>query len=371
MKKTKDLKTTMIVLGAGASIGGKRYPIHSSALESVSKMPSSQHFFYDLFHQRETDWSSDRFVNILGLTYEGVNELLERAWGIKRDKGSFNPQEWRNINVEDVFTFLDVGEKMFNKGTDYYRAFSKSKEYLEDFIGLMLRHRCENQHCERLMNVFSWLKPHDNIISFNWNTIADITLARLKLPQYKNYRKIMSDEKIRIREYIRPGLFLKLHGSLSWIDCQNRKCRSFGKPQLPPIKRSEEVPSLISGAYNNCPFCKGEKVRLFIVPPVSEKLIHKNTFLHKLWLIAREKLAHTKRIVFIGYSFSPTDFYTEWLFRQIHFLEGTKPEIEVVNPEVFKRVSPVYRRYKNLFKDFKITRYRTLAEYANHVGPYS
>lgn len=363
--------TTMIVLGAGASIGAKRYPIESSALESVSKMPSSQHFFYDLFHQSETDWSSDRYVNVLGLTYEGVNELLVRAWGLKKNIGSFNEQEWRNINVEDIFTFLDVGEKMFNKRTGYYLAFSKSKEYLEDFIGLMLRHRCENQHCERLMRVFCRLKPHDNIISFNWDTIADVTLARLHLPQYKNYRKMMADQKVHIREYIRPGLFLKLHGSLSWIDCRNKKCKSFGKPQLPPPKRGEEVPRLISGAYNKCPLCKGDRVRLFIVPPVSNKLIHKNTFLHKLWLTAREKLTYTKRIVFIGYSFAPTDFYTEWLFRQIHFLEGIQPEIEIVNPDVFKQGSPVYKRYRAIFRNLKITRYRTLAEYARKIGTYS
>ncbi|MCI0329528.1 MAG: hypothetical protein L0196_01040 [candidate division Zixibacteria bacterium] len=97
---------------------------------------------------------------------------------------------------------------------------------------------------------------------------------------------------------------------------------------------------------------------------MSNKLIEQNTFLHKLWLIAREKLPYAKRIVFIGYSFSPIDFYAEWLFRQLRFSTHDMPEIIVVNPEMFKKGSPVSKRYKTIFKDFKLVKYRTLADFA-------
>ena len=33
------------------------------------------------------------------------------------------------------------------------------------------------------------------------------------------------------------------------------------------------------------------------------------------------------------------DFYSEWLFRQIYFVEGKRPEIIVVNPEISKRLT--------------------------------
>lgn len=366
MNKDKN-KKTIIVLGNGASIGSNRYPIRSSLEQSMLKMPSAQNFFYDLFHIDETDYRQEKFVNFLGLTYEQVHDLLVRAWGLTKNIKSFNVREWRNINIEDIFTFLDLGEKMYNKGTCYYIAFSKAKELLEDFIWITLWHRCKEQHCEHLLNIFYKLKPNDDIISFNWDTIADYTLERAQNIQYKNYLKLMADNKPSIRKYTKPGLFLKLHGSLNWIVCQNKKCKYYENPRIPFSKNIKGFPRLHSGNYDKCPTCKRKRSKSFIIPPVSNKLIYKNTFLHKLWLIAREKLSYANRIVFIGYSFPVTDFYSEWLFRQIYFLIGGRFAITVVNPEMFKKGSVVPKRYKAIFKHCKITKYRTLADYAKKI----
>ncbi|MCI0329828.1 MAG: hypothetical protein L0196_02590 [candidate division Zixibacteria bacterium] len=121
MKKDFN-NSTLFVLGAGASIGAKRYPIESSWRESVSKMPSSQHFFADLFHVGGTDSNPEHFVNMLGPMYEGTDNLIKLAWGIKKGTNWENPGDWKSINVEDVFTFLDVGERVYNKGTGYHFA---------------------------------------------------------------------------------------------------------------------------------------------------------------------------------------------------------------------------------------------------------
>lgn len=364
MSKRVEQKSgnTMIVLGAGASIGAKRYPKWTSVLESSSKMPSSQIFFYDIFYQSETDWSSERFINFLGFTYEDVNRLLVHGWGLTKNISRFDPKEWKNLNVEDVFTFLDVGEKMFNKGTRAYRVFSESKKRLVDFIFTTLSHRCEMQHCEYLMRVFSNLKPEDNILSFNWDTLADVTLEYCQ-PQYLNYLELMAGNRITIRKYRRKGLLLKLHGSFNWVVCQNGDCENYMKPRLPLTKVKKKLSDLGSFDFLKCPRCNQDAQRL-IVPPVTNKLLYKDRFLHKLWLLAYEKLLRADRIIFIGYSFPPTDFYSEWLFRQIHYLTGGKPDIVVVNPEMFKKGSLVSKRYKSLFRNCRITKYRTLAEFA-------
>jgi hypothetical protein len=357
---------TMLVLGNGATMGAKRYPIEDSWRESLSKMPSAKNFFYDLFLQKKTDVHSERLINSLGMTYEGTNNFLVYGWGLKNNIESFEPKEWENINIEEVFTFLDVGEKMLRKGDRYGSVFSKAKKSLIDFITLMLTIRCEGQHCEHLISLFSKLKPRDTIISFNWDTIADTTLAILKTSQFKNYIRIMKDKNINIEQYKRRGLFLKLHGSFNWIVCQNRQCKSYKKPALSPLTRNRKFPGFASKNSRRCQSCGQEKTAIGIIPPVSNKLVYQDNFLHKLWLLTREKLAYTKRIVFIGYSFPPTDFYTEWLFRQIHYYEDANFEIDVVNPEMFKRGSLIPERYKSIFRNFKMKSYHDLAEYVEN-----
>jgi hypothetical protein len=82
---------TIIVLGAGASIGSKRYPITNDWQEAMQRMPSSQHFFYDIFRFEYKDPDRERFINMLGLTYEGTHNLLVRSWG---GEEHFTIKEW-------------------------------------------------------------------------------------------------------------------------------------------------------------------------------------------------------------------------------------------------------------------------------------
>lgn len=356
---------TIYVLGAGASIGAKRIP--EDHLSSLLIMPSANNFFADVFYQSESERSSEQFINFLGMTYEGVNDLLVRAWGMARNIDAFDIRDWQNINVEDVLTFLDVGERMFTKGTDYYKAFQESRMCLEDFIVHMILLRCLGQRCEYLEKVFKKLNPTDTIISFNWDTLADATLDYLGNDQFKNYLKVMSEDSIRISKYKTVGLLLKLHGSVNWVFCENGNCPDYGRIRLPVLKKRHPLLNLSLDSFAKCKTCK-HPAKVFIVPPVSNKaIIHRNSFLHKLWLIARGKLPRASRLVFIGYSFPSTDFYTGWLFRQIYFLAEGRPEITVVNPEVKKRNSEVLRRYKAIFRGHEFETFDTLREYAEYV----
>lgn len=353
----------MLVLGAGASMGSKRYPIESSFQESLTaKMPSAKNFFHDIFYSPKTERRSQTFLNMLGLTYEGVNNLLITAWGMTNNQKGFDPEEWKNINIEDVMTFLDIGEKMYPIGSDYHKVFSKAKEYLFDFIKLIIGVKAEGQHCEYLMEILFKLKRTDNIISFNWDTLADFTLQHTNIPQFKNYIKILQDQDINIEKYKNRGVYLKLHGSMNWRSCTNKKCKMYNKIMIGMRSKYKLEPRFINLA--TCPYCKHDKRKTYIVPPLSDKMIHSNTLIHKLWLLAREKLAKTDKIIFIGYSFPNVDYTSEWLFRQIYFLDSKKPEIIIVNPEASKKSSLVYKRYLSIFKQCKIHTFKTLSDFA-------
>lgn len=362
MSKTKGKPTnnrTLLVLGAGASIGAAKYPIESSMRESMAKMPSGENFFHDLFFQGKADTHGKRYVNALGLTSPGLNDIIVRAWALKNNLNQFDPDEWRKLNIEQVFTFFDIGERMYPQGTHYHRGFGACKRELKAFITFYLSFKSDGFHCEHLMDILFALQPTDSIVSFNWDTIVDFTLQRTGLPPYAGYLDLMTTEALRVSDFVHRGVLLKLHGSLNWMVCPNPHCTLHGKIRL--AVRNKKLTRF--SEMHKCPACGNDRAEPFIVPPTSQKLIRPGTILHKLWLIAREQLQYCRRIVFIGYSFPPTDFYSEWLFRQIYFLEDRRPEIVVVNPEIMKTRSAVAARYQNIFRGCTIHRFPTLASF--------
>lgn len=354
------MESKIIVLGAGASIGSKRYPIESSWKQVSDRMPSADNFFYDLFKINKTENRSAGALNYLGLTFEGLNKLLTRAWNI--NENGYDSSEWKGVNIEEVMTFLEIGAKMYPTNSNYQKIFKKSQENLLHFIYPFLPLRCEEQHCEYLMNVFFRLNKNDTIISFNWDTIADYTLSRTKSIQFKNYVKLLRLDKIAPIDFKNNGLLLKLHGSFNWLNCENKECEFF-KRIRPPFQKNRNKLLNLRDLWT-C-VCGSKNIKPVIVPPVSEKMIYKNSFLKNQWLIALEKLLDVTELVFIGYSFPPTDYYSEWLFRQLNFIEKKKKiKITIVNPDYNKRYSVVKSRYDAIFKGYEIQHFMTLKDYA-------
>ena len=349
-----------MVLGAGASIAAAKYPIENSMRESMAKMPSGDNFFYDLFFQGKTDTHDEEYLNVLGLTSQGVNDFIVRAWALKNNLNQFDPAEWKQLNVEDVFTFLDIGARMYPQGTQYQRGSRACKRELQAFITSFLSIKSEGLHCEHLANILYALKPRDSVISFNWDTIADFTLQEVQHDSYASYVELMTAQRLRVSDFVHRGVLLKLHGSLNWMVCPNPQCAMHAKIRL--AVRDGKLSRFTD--MHKCPVCGNERPEPFIVPPTSQKFIRRGTTLHKLWLIARQQLPYCDRIVFVGYSFPVTDFYSEWLFRQIYFFKDRKlPHIIVVNPEIMKPRSRVAQRYQRIFRGCTIERFPTLERF--------
>jgi hypothetical protein len=350
----------IIILGAGASIGSKRYPIKSSWTQVSDRMPSADNFFYDLFKTNKSEYKSAGFLNYLGLTFDGLNELITKAWNI--NKNGFSPEEWKGVNIEEVMTFFEVGAKMYPKNSNYQKIFKKSNDYLLHFIDPILPIRFDEQHCEYLINVFLKLNKNDTIISYNWDTIAEYTLSRINAIQLKNYAILLRSNKVIPSDFQNKGLLLKLHGSFNWTNCENKNC-IYNKRIRPPFKKNN-YKLLGMRELFTCD-CGSKRISPIIVPPITDKMIHKNSFLKNQWLIARDKLLDVTNLVFIGYSFPPSDCYSEWIFRQLNFIEVKKNvKITIVNPDYKKRNSLVRKRYNSIFRGYEIEHFMTLKDYA-------
>ena len=361
-KKLKE-EHNLIVLGAGASIGSDREPFDGFYQEKNKIMPSSDNYFYDVSRRHRED-GAKQYLNTLGLTYEGLNSFIAYVYDLRNNRKGYFPDEWRGINLESVFTLFDVGTQMLHGHSKYNKLFESNKECLIDFFVLDFFLRCRNQHCNHLSKVFDKLSDKDNIISFNWDTIADVTLGKCLPSQFNNYIQLMTDSNLNIKKYQNAGNFIKLHGSINWFVCENKKCEKYRQLQI-PINENNELDMSIR--VPECPCCKKSRKPL-IIPPSSNKLLNRNSLIHKLWLLSRDKLLRTKRIIFIGYSFPPNDFVSDWLFRHIYLTEEFHndfllPEIIVVNPEIKRPNSLVSKRFKSLFPNVKIKKFATLEEF--------
>lgn len=47
------------------------------------------------------------FLNMIAFVYEGLNQVIERSWRLDSAIQTFDKQEWKGVNIEDVFTFLE------------------------------------------------------------------------------------------------------------------------------------------------------------------------------------------------------------------------------------------------------------------------
>jgi hypothetical protein len=78
-KPHKAPATTMLVLGAGASIGGRRYPIYTGMQHEMMDMPGTKGFFYELMSRRRN--GKRDFLNFLGVRHEALEKMILRVWG--------------------------------------------------------------------------------------------------------------------------------------------------------------------------------------------------------------------------------------------------------------------------------------------------
>jgi hypothetical protein len=357
----------LLVLGAGASIGGQFNPINE--YQDNIKMPSGAGFFYDILKQYNTDGSIKRYLNFIGMTYTNLYKYLKIAYDI--DKNGFTPNDWKKLDLEKILSLIDIGSEMFVPNTKYSQWYKNLRDELMDIITFEITRRSLYKHCSLLDELFSRMTSYDSIYTFNYDLIAERSLIKNQSTQYTNYLDFM-DNYEKQKSFLQKGIFLKLHGSIDWVSCKNKKCSLYNKV----ILNKEDAETFNISVYDSkCSSC-GQRIHSVIIPPVSnKKQIQESNLFHKQWIIAKNQLVKFDRIVFYGYSFPSTDMYSEWLFRQVNFMIDDKKNkvkyiIDVINPEMKKRNGKTYRRYKELFASHTIIGYSSLEDYLSKENTF-
>jgi hypothetical protein len=177
------------------------------------------------------------------------------------------------------------------------------------------------EYHERLVNA---MDTGDTLIDFNYDCLADSTLARVAAPVGKfdprhgyGYPVTAGSQYwggLRQR-VVSPILLLKPHGSLNWRIAPD------------PATRGTTL-SLRADPYKGS--AKGR-----IIPPIAAKDIQQVPF-STVWAACRDTLASTRALVVVGYSAPETDALAQALIR-LHLGQRTSyglASLVLVNPSV-------------------------------------
>lgn len=173
---------------------------------------------------------------------------------------------------------------------------------------------------------FNWNRPLGYGIAFH-----EVQLQRAGLRTYVEGNRFYSHPKNNLYSWA----ILKLHGSLNWFRyLPIQKFPRFPDTEPPHLGERENKIILVNGNwwFAEPPDLDGWIIDPIIVTPVlyKEKFYRQPMFQY-LWERARNALSECKRLVIVGYSFSPTDFSTRQLFRE-SFCEHDLQDLVVVNP---------------------------------------
>lgn len=321
------------VLGAGSSIG------HSSG-----KYPSINEFFSKAVKLRITKSNNNRIKP----KFSELKSFVNNVFG--RDILDQNEA----IDVERLLTYVEIEVEKYNSV-----KFVNLKEQILLLIRMVLDKLAkENEKFDKNSeyNLFRGeIKKEDTILTFNWDLLLDDILNREAFlekrenyddSQYANMLLHLSayGEDSSLHSSISPpytkfskelGYYLKLHGSIDWLYCTNSSCRGFSK--VFPTSNYKKT--------HYCAECH-EKMNFLLVPPVLNKQYNAYPFIKRIWNTAAKEIQNADRIIIWGYSFPPTDFYSNWLLNQTG---KNLKELIIINPACIEGKRDPRPRWNRVF----------------------
>lgn len=271
-------------------------------------------------------------------------------------------EQYRNVNIETLATFLstdlvpDVSQKHEFREKLYRQLNRIIISTLYDLYG-----KSCDRGTEKLYQSFAdkLVKKGTHVITFNYDLILDNLLFNTKnwytVDGYGVHMKSDFIESIDSTERQARGNskihYLKLHGSLNW-----------GKRIIPHpyqgdnITLLDNIPpdrSIIPIEYSS--LSNTEMINMhyqsYIIPPILTKQeLYKTPLLQNIWYKSKQLIQMANKIYIIGYSFPPSDFITEFLFRQALSSSQSMPkEIDVIDIKINKdRINNIFQKCKGI-----------------------
>ncbi len=136
-------------------------------------------------------------------------------------------------------------------------------------------------------------------------------------------------------------LLLKLHGSVSWLFCQNQKCSTYS---LDPMWDYALDSIARPGAYPPCPECNEKASRRpVLVSPLRDKL-YTDSAIKEIWSAAEDALSRAERVIFAGFSLNANDEAVRSLLARC-FAAGATKRVTVID----RNWQAIEKNYRSLY----------------------
>lgn len=203
------------------------------------------------------------------------------------------------------------------------------------------------------------LQPRDTIISFNYDCVIDHALRSHADGKWSAKYGYCFPNPGRVTRHnawdstdAPDGMnqsinLLKLHGSLNW------------RPL--PLGDADEI------RLRERPYKQGGDKEYELVPPENRKHISERRVLKALWGAAERAIRSSRQLVFVGFSFTPTDLHVDSLFRMALGKNTRLDEIVIVNPNRDHRQAIRAVCRSQLDREVRLTQFNYLSEFAPHV----
>ncbi len=362
--------SVVFIFGAGASYGEQLVPLSNDPMgqpRNSATPPLATGFFskglFDSIGYASNQAQKD---------FKQVFEYIQESFAISEALGE---GRWAELNIEEVFTSVELRREFMGPEGDAWARATVIRNDLARYLWRVISYCTQRKRGVYYRKIKSFIdsRPDVSVLNFNWDLILDQEFTereglgwRVSPGLYRDFCITVLGEEGELTGWIahRP-LYLKLHGSLNWLQCTNPICPTASKVTIhadTQLSLAHAMTFPLGGTVicNQC----GTEMNLLLVPPILNKPLSERGVIRAVWGQARYKLEQARQAVIIGFSASPTDFYAAWLLRSTL---GIKPkhqtEIFVVNPvnrpdhpqhdDFRKRMAAIFPRgYNSEFQTF-------------------
>lgn len=353
---------TVYILGAGASAGYEGSYIGE-------RCPSTQNFFEVASRMLDIDSRGETAPGFSQMTCLQLTKFLRNYYNT-----NMRELDKAGLNMEDVLTFLDL-ELEYSDSLEEIAFLSIARQEFLNLMAFTFARVLNGAPCKHHAAIAASLRPGDTVISFNYDLLMDQAM-KSKCPRWSESTGYgMPATMVMGRKSRAPAagpctgsgiLLLKLHGSFNWLTC--RDCESFYLLENYTIENNKFMNEKCRRETGEPPEHRLERL---IIPPTVKKDVH-GKIMQKIWREAFKALGAARKIVIIGYSLPPTDFFVKRLLYRSLAFNSVIEEIEIVDRNNGREPNHLLERFKLMVGSREkpvryVTRKKSIAEYARSL----